>query len=163
MTSSAAAKPHPVRRLFAAAIDVLLAAGLYLVPGVGGVLAMVYILTRDALLFTVTRSEANRNMSLGKKLAGLKLIADGDEPVGIRVSIKRNLSLVLGVLFGVFVSPAYNLLDMGFGEAVIEGPVILVVLAAGVLPILGETVLALTDKDGRRWGDHFSRTRLTHG
>ncbi len=153
----------PWRRFLALLVDAVVGGAIFFIPGFGGPLSLVWILTRDALPFAVTRSESLRNRSLGKRLLGIRLATDAGGGVTVRVSIRRNMPLVLGLLLAVAISPLFAMLDLGVGHALLAGPMALVVLLTGLVTVLGETIMAVRDDRGRRWGDRFAGTQVVEG
>ena len=131
------------QRFFAALVDVFIAGLLGLVPLLGDLLAVVYMLTRDAIFYVVMTTGDWRGRSFGKRLMGLRVVRTGGGPVDLAVSVKRNLPLVVGSvilmvpLIGKFVGP-------------------LVALAFIAL----EIVAIVTDPRGRRIGDRLGDTTV---
>ncbi len=163
MTDIAGHNAGALRRLVAGLLDGAVALAASFIPGVGGVVALAYMLLRDSVFYRLIRKEIFRNRSVGKLLVGIRVVTDGEGPVDFRTSMKRNMSLVVGALFGVLVSPLTGVVDLGFGQALLAGPAGAVVVITGLLPLAGEAYLLFRDSEGRRWGDHFAKTRVIRG
>jgi uncharacterized RDD family membrane protein YckC len=131
------------RRLIARAVDLTVAfAPLLLVPRghpVGGeILSAALLLCNDSLF--------GPGRSLGKRLAGLRVIALGGRPAGIRQSALRNWLFVIGLL------PAL------WGRAL---PLVAAALACVAAIEACVALLPLTrDLGQRRLGDLFARTQV---
>ena len=124
----------PVTRIAAKVIDLLLAAMLAkLVPPIGMVMGIVYLLVGDGL-------EGGR--SVGKRLLGLRVIhPETREPATTRQSILRNVHLA--VLFAFMFLP-------------ILGYVLAVVLGTFTLAV--ELYAIFNDPHGLRMGDLFAES-----
>ncbi|MCR4402705.1 MAG: RDD family protein [Firmicutes bacterium] len=132
------------KRFLAALIDGVISGVLSMViPVLGGLLGAAYTLTKDALVFQLTKDTQWKNKSIGKKLMGLQVanLAGGD--VDVSMSVKRNVTLAVGPLFAA-------LPPLGF---------LLAPLIGGILGFI-EVVLVLTDADGRRLGDRWANTQV---
>ncbi|MGE5588561.1 MAG: RDD family protein [Clostridia bacterium] len=132
------------KRFVAALIDGVISGILAVViPVLGGLLGAAYTLTKDALVFQLTKDAQWKNRSVGKKLMGLQVanLAGGD--VDMPISLKRNVTLAVGPLLA-----AIPLLGL------------LVAPLVGSILALIEIVLVLTDADGRRLGDRWANTQV---
>jgi len=138
----------PIKRIVAVVIDMVIAVLVALIPFIGGILAALYWLTRDGLDLPFMDYR-----SAGKKLVKIRPVKVDGGPMDIVVSVKRNWMLVLGVLLWplLFIPILGWLLIL-----VLVVPVVLVQMDSLVI----ELVLALTDDEGRRWGDRFADTRV---
>lgn len=142
--SQVAKKADTSRRFLAFAIDAVLVIALTLLPYVGGLLAGLYVLLRDGLdvAFFDRRS-------VGKRLARLRPLRDDGAPMDLATSARRNALLAI-TSFSLFLGPVPIL-----------GPVIRPIgTAVGIVLVLLEGYLALTDLTGLRPGDHLARTRV---
>jgi len=132
------------KRFVAALVDGVIAAILGLgIPILGGLLGAAYTLTKDALMFQLTKDPQWKNKSVGKKILGLQVVNLGGGDIDIAASAKRNLTLAVGSLLSVI--PLVRL---------VAAPLI-----GGVLGLI-EIVLVLTDAAGRRLGDRWANTQV---
>ncbi|MGE5593335.1 MAG: RDD family protein [Betaproteobacteria bacterium] len=132
------------KRFVAALVDGVIAAILALViPVLGGLLGAAYTLTKDALMFQLTKDPQWKNKSVGKKILGLQVVELGGGDIDITASAKRNLTLAVGSLLSAI--PLVRL---------VAAPLI-----GGVLGLI-EIVLVLTDAAGRRLGDRWANTQV---
>jgi uncharacterized RDD family membrane protein YckC len=126
-------KPKTIERYIAYLLDIIPMTLLVLIPIIGGLIAALYILFRDALL---------NGQSVGKKILTLRVVkVNGNNPATLRESALRNFPLALNFFF----------------------PIIPVVghILGGVTAIIIFTIEAIsiaTDKDGRRLGDKMAGT-----
>lgn len=139
-------KADLARRIVAALIDGIIAGVASVVPVIGALAGAVYTLTKDALLFELTKQDDWRNRSIGKRLLNLEVMPAAGGTVDWMTSIKRNAPLAIGPL--VMIVPV-----LGW----VVGPVI-----AAVFAII-EIVLVLTDAQGRRFGDRWAGTKVVDG
>jgi uncharacterized RDD family membrane protein YckC len=148
----APAKADVGKRIIAAIIDaipaVIVAVVFGLIPFIGGIigglLAGGWWLVRDGLDL-----EFADKRSLGKKIMKLRPVRLDGQPMTLDVSVKRNLPLaVYCVGYFLWVVPVLGHL--------VSIPIFLI----GGLISLVEAVLALTDAEGRRWGDKFAGTKV---
>jgi uncharacterized RDD family membrane protein YckC len=142
------AKADPVRRIVAAVVDLAAGAVVGLIPIIGPLIAVAYWLVRDGLDVPFMDRR-----SIGKKLAGLRPVRLDGAPMDPAASAARNWVLVIGVVLW----PLVFIPVLGWILLVLL--VIPVGLAALAVLIL-ETVLALTDDEGRRWGDRLAGTMV---
>jgi uncharacterized RDD family membrane protein YckC len=143
-SSPMAAKADLGKRFVAALIDGLLAAGVSLVPVIGGIVGAAYMLLRDGLEF-----EFMDRRSIGKKLMKLRPVRDDGAPMDLETSVKRNLPLSIGYVGSIFVIIPI----LGWILAVLLGLV-------GLIVVVIEIVLVVTDAEGRRFGDKFGTTKV---
>ncbi|MDK2926205.1 MAG: hypothetical protein PWQ41_1979 [Bacillota bacterium] len=136
-------KADLVSRFLAALIDSLVAGVLSLVPFVGFLAGGVYTLTKDGIMYELTKNPEYKDRSLGKKLLRLKVVRLDGGPVDMAVSAKRNLPLAIGGIIGIV--PV-----LGW----IFGPIL------GLIMALLELLLVLTDPAGRRLGDRWAGTQV---
>lgn len=116
---------------------------LFPLPPLGQLLGTAYLLSRDVLLYELTRSESWRRKSIGKRLVNLEVVALDGERLTWEKSVKRNLPLALGPI-ALWMPPVLREL---------------LTLAAAAL-ILIEVVLVLSDSRGRRLGDQWAGTEV---
>lgn len=132
------------KRFVAALIDGVIAGILTVViPILGGLLGAAYTLTKDALMFQLTKDAQWKNRSVGKKVMGLQVVNLGGGDVDMTISLKRNVTLAIGSLLAAI--PLLGLL--------------VAPLVGGVLGLI-EIVLVLTDAAGRRLGDKWANTQV---
>ncbi|MDI6638287.1 MAG: RDD family protein [Bacillota bacterium] len=132
------------KRFVAALIDGVIAGILTVViPILGGLLGAAYTLTKDALMFQLTKDAQWKNRSVGKKVMGLQVVNLGGGDVDMTISLKRNVTLAIGSLLAAI--PLLGLL--------------VAPLIGGVLALI-EIVLVLTDAAGRRLGDKWANTQV---
>jgi uncharacterized RDD family membrane protein YckC len=139
-----AAKADLGKRFLALLIDGVIAAIVSRIPWIGGILAALYILFRDG--FDV---EFMDHRSIGKRIMRLRPVTDDGSPVTLRVSAARNWPLVVTSLAIVL------LLIPLLGWLLIP-----LAWVAGVILLLIEGFLTITDEGGRRWGDRLAGTRV---
>ena len=138
------AAPDPVTRFLAFFIDAVIVAVVGLVPVIGGLVGVAYILVRDGLAYDFMDGR-----SIGKKIMKLRPIRLDGGAMDVNTSIRRNWPLAFGSL----------------AQALIFVPVIGWILIpfvgiAGVVIVVVEIVRVLTAPDGRRWGDTMAGTRV---
>ena len=137
-------KADLVKRFLAALIDGLIMAIPSFIPVLGAIVGTAYALTKDAVVFEVTKNEEFRNRSIGKKVMNLEVtLLEGENYVDWATSIKRNLPLSIGVL--IMIIPI-----IGW----VIGPII------GLIIGLIECIFVLTDSQGRRMGDKYANTQV---
>lgn len=136
-------KADLVSRFLAALIDSLVAGVLSLVPFVGFLAGGVYTLTKDGIMYELTKNPEYKDRSLGKKLLRLKVVRLDGGPVDVAVSAKRNLPLAIGGIIGIV--PLLGWLI---------GPVL------GLIMTFLELLLVLVDPGGRRLGDRWAGTQV---
>ncbi len=137
-------KADLVKRFLAFLIDAVIAAIVSRIPWIGGILAALYLLFRDGFDY-----EFMDHRSLGKRIMHLRPLCDDGSPVTFRVSAARNWPLVVTSLAIVL------LLIPILGWLLIP-----LAWVAGLILLLVEGFLTITDKEGRRWGDKLAGTRV---
>lgn len=162
------------KRFVATLIDGVLVFIVGLIPILGAIIGLAYILTRDSIVYMLTKNEDFKNRSLGKKLMGLRVVnLSGQEEVDIMTSIKRNFILVIGGILGLILAPIVALATRGLvatgdpyavgaaGIAGILGLVAALLIAIiGMVPVAVESLLVITSKSGLRLGDKFANTHV---
>jgi uncharacterized RDD family membrane protein YckC len=143
-TDEAGAAPDLLTRFLAFLIDGIAVGLVGLVPVIGGLAGVAYVLFRDGLDVDVMR-----HRSLGKKLMKLSVVRDDGAPMDPMTSARRNWPLAFGSLtqFLIFI-PIIGWILIPF------------VLIAGAIFVIVEIVKVMTAPDGRRWGDAFAKTRV---
>ncbi|MEW6227992.1 MAG: RDD family protein [Bacillota bacterium] len=137
-------KADLVKRFVAALIDGLIGSvPAFIVPILGGLVGAAYTLTKDALVFELTKDVQWKNRSIGKKLMGLQVVNLGGGDVDMTVSVKRNITLAIGSI--VAIVPVLGWVVGG--------------VVGGVLGLI-EILLVLADAGGRRLGDKFANTQV---
>ena len=131
------------KRFLAALIDGIIASLLIYIPVLGAIVSTVYLLTKDAIAFEITKNTDFKNRSIGKKIMGLEVVSLEGKDIDWTISVKRNLPIAIGSAFGIV--PI-----IGWIIGSIVGLVLMVV----------EIVLAVTDNDGRRLGDRWANTQV---
>ena len=159
-------KPHPVRvrRFAAATLDAAIALVLALAPatvpvdsqkarlfGVGLLLAALYLLFRDGIPYAEWGAR-----SPAKRLLGIRPYRIAGEPMDLRSSLRRNLT-VGGAVAAVGLA---SLLGGYRGVAVVGVSVTDLVLYAAAAVLVVEALLVAVDPVGRRIGDRLARTRV---
>lgn len=100
-------------------------------------------LTKDAIIFEISRQDEYKNKSIGKKLLNLKIAClDGGHVDWVR-SIRRNITLAAGFIVGIL-----PIIGKFFGPLIAFGFIIV------------EIFLVLTDESGRRIGDRVALTQV---
>lgn len=137
-------KADLVKRFVAALIDGLIGSvPAYIIPILGGLVGAVYTLTKDALVFELTKDAQWKSRSIGKKLMGLQVVNLGGGDVDMTVSVKRNITLAIGSMIAIV--PVLGWVVGG--------------VVGGVLALI-EILLVLADANGRRLGDKFANTQV---
>jgi uncharacterized RDD family membrane protein YckC len=137
-------KPDTTARFLAFLIDAVAVAAIGLVPVIGGLVGIAYVLTRDGLAF-----EFMDGRSIGKKLMKLRPVRLDGQPMDIRTSVMRNWPLTLGSLAQVLIF-----------VPVIGWILIPFVVIAGLVITVIEILRVLNDPEGRRWGDQLAATKV---
>lgn len=136
-------KADTTRRILAALIDSFIAWIPAMIPVVGALVSIAYMLTRDAIMYEFTKQDDWRNRSIGKKLMGIEVVRLDGSQVDFTAAIRRNIPLSIGNIIAII-------------------PIIGWILGGLIGFIFGiiELILALTDKDGRRLGDRWGNTQV---
>jgi uncharacterized RDD family membrane protein YckC len=143
-TDDAAKTPDTLTRFLAFLIDGIAVGLVGLVPIIGGIAGIAYVLFRDGL-----DVDFMRHRSLGKKLMKLSVARDDGTPMDLMTSARRNWPLAFGSLTQLLIF-----------VPVLGWVLIPFVLIAGAVFVIVEIVKVLTAPDGRRWGDSFAKTRV---
>lgn len=135
------------RRVIAYLIDAVIASLpsvlLFPLQPLSSLLGAAYMLLRDVLFFELTKAEAWRHRSIGKRLVNLEVVCLDGTDLSWETSLKRNLPFALGT-FAMWLPP-------------LLGP--LLTLAAAIL-LFVELVLVFSDARGRRLGDLWANTQV---
>ena len=143
-TDDAAGAPDTLTRFLAFLIDGIAVGLVGLVPVIGGLAGVAYVLFRDGL-----DVDFMRHRSLGKKLMKLSVVRDDGAPMDPMTSARRNWPLAFGSLtqFLIFI-PVLGWILIPF------------VLIAGAVFVIIEIVRVTTNPEGRRLGDGYAGTRV---
>lgn len=142
--TEAGEKADLTKRFVAAIIDGAVAAVIGLIPVIGGLIGLVYILLRDGFEF-----EFMDYRSVGKKLMKLRPIRSGNLPMDLSMSFQRNWPLVFGSLVQILLF-----------IPVIGWILIPIVALVGLALAITEIVLVFTNPEGKRWGDRLAGTKV---
>lgn len=131
------------KRFIALLIDNIIASLLIYIPVLGALVSTVYLLTKDAIAFEITKKPDFKNRSVGKKIMGLEVVSFDGADIDWTISVKRNLPLAIGSAFAIV-------------------PIIGWVLGGiiGCIMVIVEAVLVITDDKGRRLGDRWANTQV---
>ena len=143
MTGLVYSKADIFRRFIAYLIDEVIACILIYVPILGGIVSTVYILTKNAIAYEITKNPDFKNKSIGKKIMGLEVVSLEGKDINWEVSVRRNLPFAVASVFGIL-------------------PIIgwLVGMVLGIIIDIIEFFLVLTDNNGRRLGDRLANTQV---
>ena len=136
-------KADLITRFLAALIDGMVVGILTLVPLVGLLAAAVYMLTKDGIVYELTKNQEFEGRSIGKRILGLKVVRLDNMEMDISTSARRNLTLGLGSLIALV--PI-----IGWILGVIIGAIMNIV----------EMLFLLMDSEGRRLGDKWAGTQV---
>lgn len=138
------ATPDTMTRFVAFLIDAVAVAVIGLVPVIGGLAGIAYMLFRDGLDI-----EFMQRRSLGKKLMKLTVVRTDGQPMDLAASARRNWPLVFGSLAQILIF-----------VPVIGWILIPFVLIAGAVFVIIEIVRVLTNPEAKRLGDGYAGTRV---
>ena len=143
-TAPAEGKPDTMTRFIAFLIDAVAVYAVGLVPIIGGIVGVAYVLLRDGLDY-----EFMDKRSIGKKIMKLRPVRLDGKPMDMRTSVMRNLPLTLGSLAQILLFvPILGWILVPF------------VLIAGIVVVIIEIVRVFNDPEGRRWGDQLAGTKV---
>ncbi|WP_213950657.1 RDD family protein [Tepidanaerobacter syntrophicus] len=131
------------KRFIALLIDDIVASLLIYIPILGALVSAVYLLTKDAIAFEITKNPDFKNRSLGKKVMGLEVVSFDGSDIDWTISLKRNLPLAIGSAFGIVPIIGW-----------VVGGII------GFVMVIVEAVLVISDDKGRRLGDRWANTQV---
>ena len=137
-TPSAAAKADLGKRFVAILIDGIISGVVGLIPVIGGLVGAAYMLVRDGL-----ELDFMDYRSIGKKVMKLRPVRVDGQTMDISASIKRNIPFAIGPV--IMVIPV-----LGW----VLGPIVAIII--GII----ESILVLTDAEGRRMGDKLADTKV---
>lgn len=137
-------KPDTVARFLAYLIDAVAVYAVGLVPVIGGLVGIAYVLVRDGLEY-----DFMDRRSIGKKVMKLRPVRLDGQPMDVRTSIMRNWPLTIGSLAQVL-----------WYVPVIGWVLLPFVAIAGAVVVVLEVVRVFTDPEGRRWGDLLAGTKV---
>ena len=129
------------KRVKAGFIDIGIAFLLLLINSIGGLLATIYLLTKEAFFYNIFGSQSMKDKSIGKKIMGLKIDTKNNNYVSYETSLKRNLLISIGFM------PIIN--TYGFKKT----------LYITVIALIIELILFLFN-DGKRLGDIWANTQV---
>jgi uncharacterized RDD family membrane protein YckC len=142
--AAVAGAPDTLTRFVAFLIDAVAVAVIGMVPVIGGIVGIAYVLFRDGLDI-----EYLRGRSLGKTLMKLTVVRADGRPMDLATSAQRNWPLVFGSLTQILLFiPVIGWILIPF------------VIIAGLVFVIIEIVRVLTNPEGRRLGDDYARTRV---
>jgi uncharacterized RDD family membrane protein YckC len=137
-------KPDAMARTLAFLIDAVAVYAVGMVPVIGGLVGIAYVLARDGLAFDFMDGR-----SIGKKLMKLRPVRLDGQPMDLRTSVMRNWPLTLGSLAQILLFiPVIGWILIPF------------VALAGVVVAVIEILRVLNDPEGRRWGDQLAGTKV---
>jgi uncharacterized RDD family membrane protein YckC len=137
-------KPDAMARALAFLIDAVAVYAVGMVPVIGGLVGIAYVLARDGLAF-----EFMDGRSIGKKLMKLRPVRLDGQPMDLRTSVMRNWPLTLGSLAQILLFiPVIGWILIPF------------VALAGLVVAVLEILRVLNDPEGRRWGDQLAGTKV---
>lgn len=142
--TEAGEKADLVKRFIAAIIDGAIAAVVGMIPVIGGLVGLAYILLRDGFEYDVMDYR-----SVGKKLMKLRPVKSDGTPMTYRDSFQRNWPLVFGSLVQILIF-----------IPVIGWILIPLVGLVGLALAIAEIVLVFTNPQGLRWGDRLASTKV---
>ena len=171
------------KRLVASLIDYAIVFVVGLLPFIGSMIGLIYILTRDAIVYEITKNEDFKNRSVGKQLMGLEVTpVSGEGHIDLLASIKRNSTLAIGALIGIILTPIMRgiagtmthsintgivpphvapymgaLAGVAFLATAIVG---LIVAVISGIPVVIELLMVVFNKNGDRLGDKFAGTHV---
>jgi len=154
------------KRLAAALIDAAIAWAAGIIPVVGELLGLAYLLTRDAVVYRISKNPDFKNRSVGKRLMGLSVDPpEGQGNVSWVASAKRNLPLAAGGVIATILSIAMNAggpplqYRTGYTGLTLVALALLICLL-WLLPMFTELCLVVIDPSGRRLGDRYAGTMV---
>ena len=131
-------------RIMAGLIDLVIAwVPTVIIPGLGDILGIAYILTRDTIMYQIKKEQQWKNKSIGKKLFNLEVVNLEGDLVDYGISVKRNLPLCIGSIIAVI-----PVIGWIFGGLI------------GFIVAVLEIYLILTDNNGQRLGDKYAETQV---
>lgn len=137
-------KPDPLTRFLAYLIDAVIVGVVGMVPIIGGLVGIAYVLVRDGLDY-----DFMDRRSIGKKVMKLRPIRVDGLPMDVNTSIQRNWPLAFASLAQALAFvPVLGWLLAPF------------VVLGGLILLLFEAYKVVTDPDGRRWGDTLAGTKV---
>ncbi|MFW6035617.1 MAG: RDD family protein [Halothermotrichaceae bacterium] len=135
-------KADLANRFLALFIDLIIAWAItYILPLIGGIIGVLYMLFRDGLVYQLNNDESWKNKSIGKKLFNLEVIKLDGGYVDLAISARRNITLTVGNFIAIVPILGW-----------IFGPLI------GFVLIIVELIISLSDSKGQRLGDNWANT-----
>ncbi len=130
-------------RIVAALIDALIGWVVVVIPILGAIVSVLYLLLKDGIMFQLLKTDEWKNKSIGKKIMNIEVETADGSPVDLALSAKRNIPLSIGSFLAIIPVIGW-----------IFGPIVAMVVA------VIEIVLVLTDSERRRLGDKWANTRV---
>lgn len=130
-------------RIVAALIDALIGWVVVVIPILGGIVSVLYLLLKDGIMFQLLKTDEWKNKSIGKKIMNIEVETADGSPVDLALSAKRNIPLSIGSFLAIIPVIGW-----------IFGPMVAMIFA------VIEIVLVLTDSERRRLGDKWANTRV---
>src|SRR5690554_5163637 len=128
-------------RFVAALIDGVIGWVFVIIPVIGAIISVLYLLFKDGILHQITKQDQWKNKSIGKKIMNLEVKRLDGGVVDLAVSAKRNIPLAVGSFIAI-------LPVIGW----VIGPVV------GLVFVIIELALVVNDAQGRRMGDRWGNT-----
>jgi len=163
------------KRFIASAIDGFAVWLVSLIPIIGAIIGIIYLLTRDAVIYEVAKKEEFKNQSLGKHLMGLTVTrTSGEDYIDFATSAKRNALLAIGGIVGLILMPLVpgittsvahtadpTVMPYAAAIAGLAGVLVaLLVWAISGIPVVIECLMVLFNNQGDRLGDRIAGTHV---
>ena len=142
--TAAGEKADLTKRAIAAIIDGAVASVIGLIPVIGGLIGLAYILLRDGFEYDFMDYR-----SVGKKIMKLRPVRSDGRPMDLSTSFRRNWPLVFGSLVQALIY-----------IPIIGWLLIPIVALIGLALGIAEIVLVFTNPEGKRWGDRLAETKV---
>ncbi len=130
-------------RFLAALIDGVIGWVFVVIPILGGVISVLYLLFKDAIPYLVFKDEDWKNKSIGKKIMNMEVYSLEGKTIDLSISAKRNVPLTIGSFIAIVPVIGW-----------IIGPMVAAIF------IIFELILLLTNEENRRLGDRWGKTRV---
>ena len=130
-------------RIVAALIDSAVGWVVVVVPVLGAIVSVLYLLLKDGIMFQLLKTDEWKNKSIGKKIMNIEVETADGSVVDLALSAKRNIPLSIGSFIAIIPVIGW-----------VFGPLVAIVFA------VIEIVLVLTDSERRRLGDKWANTRV---
>ena len=130
-------------RFLAALIDGGIGWVFVMIPFLGGIISVLYLLFKDALPYIVFQEEEWKNKSVGKKIMNIEVLSLEGKTIDLSISAKRNVPLTIGSFIAIVPVIGWIL-----------GPML------GAIFAIVELILLLTNEENMRLGDRWGKTRV---